>query len=404
MPFHREPQLSHALSGVRVVDLTRNLAGPFCTMLLADLGADVIKIERPGHGDDTRGWQPPSWNGESATFLSANRNKRSIVVDLDQREGQDLVRRLIRGSDVLVESFRPGSLRERGLDAEALREADPRLICCSVTAYGDRGPKSRRPGYDPVLQADTGIMDLTGYPDGPAARVGIGAIDLGTALWASIGIQAALMQREATGAGAYVQTSLFETAAWWMSYHLVGYLATGRPPGRQGTGTPFIAPYETFPTADGDLLVAAANDGLFAALVAELGVPDLGGDARFATNPDRVRHRGELRALLAPAFLLRTATEWEQRLAKRGIPCSRVRTVADLAADPQLDALGMLVPYPHPTVPELRLVPTPVSLDGQRGATRNPPPRLGEHTDAVLDELEIDAATRDRWREQGVVA
>jgi crotonobetainyl-CoA:carnitine CoA-transferase CaiB-like acyl-CoA transferase len=162
MTFHLGPQLSHALSGVRVVDLTRNLAGPFCTMLLADLGADVIKIERPGHGDDTRGWQPPSWHGESATFLSANRNKRSIVVDLDQREGQDLVRRLLRGSDVLVESFRPGSLRERGLDAETLRKADPRLVYCSVTAYGDRGPKSRQPGYDPVLQADTGIMDLTG--------------------------------------------------------------------------------------------------------------------------------------------------------------------------------------------------------------------------------------------------
>ncbi|WP_432826290.1 CaiB/BaiF CoA transferase family protein [Dactylosporangium sp. CA-092794] len=404
MTFRLEPQLSHALSGVRVVDLTRNLAGPFCTMLLADLGADVIKIERPGTGDDTRGWQPPSWNGESATFLSANRNKRSIAVDLNRPEGQDLVRRLLRGADVLVESFRPGSLRQRGLDAQTLRTAAPRLIYCSISAYGDRGPKRHRPGYDPVLQADTGIMDLTGYPEEPPARVGIGAIDLGAALWASIGIQAALMQRDATGAGSHIQTSLFETATWWMSYHLVGYLATGQPPGRQGTGTPFIAPYETFPTADGDLLVAAANDGLFAGLIAELGLPAIGGDARFATNPARVRHRGELRALLAPAFLLRTAAAWERLLTKRGIPCSRVRTVADLAADPQLDALGMLVPYPHPAVPGLRLVPVPVSLDGGRGATRNPPPRLGEHTDAVLDELDIDAATRDRWRRQGVVA
>ncbi|HTX86111.1 MAG TPA: CoA transferase [Streptosporangiaceae bacterium] len=403
MPF-LESAVSHALSGVRVVDLTRNLAGPFCTMLLADLGAEVTKIERPGTGDDTRGWHPPSWNGQSATFLSANRNKRSIAVDLNHPEGQGLVRRLVHGSDVLVESFRPGSLQRRGLDAETLTKADPRLIYCSISAYGDRGPKSDQPGYDPVLQAETGIMDLTGYPEEPPARVGIGAVDLGTALWASIGIQTALMRRAATGAGTYVQTSLFETATWWMSYHLVGYLATGQPPGRQGTGSPFIAPYETFPTAEGELLVAAANDGQFADLIAELGMPAIGNDPRFATNPERVRHRGELRALLAPAFLLRTATVWERLLTKRGIACSRVRTVADLAADPQLGALGMLIPCPHPAIPGLRLVPMPVSLDGRRGATQNPPPRIGEHTDAVLDELDIDAATRERWRRQGVVA
>ncbi|MFD2415544.1 CaiB/BaiF CoA transferase family protein [Amycolatopsis pigmentata] len=399
-----EPQLSHVLSGVRVVDLTRNLAGPFCTMVLGDLGADVIKIERPGQGDDTRGWQPPSWNGESATFLSANRNKRSIAVDLNRREGQGLVRRLLENADILVESFRPGWLRERGLDAETLRAADPRLIYCSISAYGDRGPRNHQPGYDPVLQADTGIMDLTGYPGEPPARVGIGAIDLGAALWASIGIQAAITQREATGVGAHVRTSLYETATWWMSYHLVGYLATGKTPGRQGTGTPFIAPYETFSTADGDLLVAAANDKLFTALVAELGLPGIADEARFATNPDRVRHRHELRALLGPAFRVRTAADWEKLLTKRGIPCSRVRNVADLAADPQLEALGLLVSYPRDDIPDLRLVPVPVSLDGRRGATKNPPPQLGEHTEAILDELGIDATSRERWRQQGVVA
>lgn len=379
--------LSDALRGVRVIDLTRNFAGPFCTMLLADLGADVIKVERPGAGDDTREWRPPEWNGHSASYLSANRNKRSITVDMDTDHGREVIRRLAETADVLVESFRPGSLQARGLDAESLRSLNPRLIYCSISAYGQQGPKSHLPGYDPVLQAATGILDNTGYPDEPAARVGVGAIDLGSSLWAAIGIQAALREREQTGEGAHVQASLFETATWWMSYHLAGYLASGQPPQRAGTATSFIAPYETFPTADGDILIAGANTGIFVALVTELGLTGLAHDARFASNADRVAHRGELRALLLEALSQRTAEEWEQALTARGVPCSRVRNVSELVTDPQLEAIGLLENHPHPDIPDLRLVGLPISVDGLRGAKTHAPPRLGEHTDEVLAEL-----------------
>ena len=278
-------------SGLRVVDLTRNLAGPYCTMLLADLGADVVKIEQPGAGDDTRSWAPPLWGGVSATFLAANRNKRSLALDLDRPEGVDIVRSLASRADVLVESFRPGSLDRRGLGYEALRELNPRLVYCSVSAYGHDGPLAGRPGYDPVLQAYSGIMSITGESDGPPVRLGIGAIDLGTGLWATIGILASLAAREASGEGSRVETSLYEVATWWLSYHIAGFLGSGVVPHRQGTTASFIAPYEVFETAEGGLMVAAANDRLFAAFVEVLGGPELVDDERFDTNPSRVANR-----------------------------------------------------------------------------------------------------------------
>ncbi|GGH47031.1 CaiB/BaiF CoA transferase family protein [Microbacterium album] len=378
-----DPEGRGPLDGVRVLDLTRNLAGPFCTMALADLGADVIKIESPA-GDDTRRWHPPSWNGESATFLSANRGKRAVVLDLDDPAGQDAARRLAATADVVVESFRPGALGRRGLDHAAVAALNPGVIYCSISAYGAAGPKSGLPGYDPVIQADTGIMALTGEPDGPAVRLGIGAIDLGTALWATIGIQGALIERARTGKGARIETSLYETGAWWLSYHLMGYLGSGGAPSRQGTGTPFIAPYEVFEARDRGILVAAANDRLFAALAAELGVPEAVSDPRFAGNADRVAHKAELRAVLAPRFAADDAESWERRLRARSVPCSVVRTVADLAADPQLEALGLLRPLPHPAVPDLRVVDMPMAIDGVRGRAASAPPLLGEHDAEVL--------------------
>ena len=274
-----------ALKGIRVVDLTRNLAGPYCTMLLADLGADVVKIEQPGAGDDTRSWAPPLWGGVSATFLAANRNKRSVAVDLDRPEGVELVRQLARDADVLVESFRPGSLERRGLGYEAMREANPRLVYCSVSAFGQEGPLSDRPGYDPVIQAHTGILSVTGESDGPPVRLGVAAIDLGTGLWASIGILAALTARNETGAGSRVETSLYEVATWWLSYQIAGFLGSGVLPHRKGTQAPFISPYEVFEASDGGIMVAAANDRLFVALCEVLERTDLLSDARFATNP-----------------------------------------------------------------------------------------------------------------------
>jgi crotonobetainyl-CoA:carnitine CoA-transferase CaiB-like acyl-CoA transferase len=398
------PPLAESLTGLRVVDLTRNLAGPYCTMILADLGADVVKVESTTGGDDSRAWQPPDLNGESATFLSANRNKRSLAVDLDTDAGRELVRELAADADVVVESFRPGSLRLRGLDYESLYELNPAVIYCSITGYGNRGPKAGRPGYDPVLQADTGIMELTGYPADPPARLGIGAVDLGTALWAVVGIQAAIASRARDGEGTLIEASLFETSTWWLSYHLIGYLGSGKIPRRQGTGTPFIAPYEVFATAEGELFVGAGNDRLFHSLAVELGVPELLDDPRYSSNEARVANRDSLRTAIQGALLRQPAAEWETRLNNRSIPCSAVRTVADLAADPQLEALELLTPFPHPHIHDLRLVDMPVSAGRRRAGHRYPPPLLGEHTDQILAELGIDDTRISELRDKEVIA
>jgi crotonobetainyl-CoA:carnitine CoA-transferase CaiB-like acyl-CoA transferase len=396
--------LQSSLAGIRVLDLTRNLAGPYCTMLLGDLGADVVKIEAPGRGDDTRAWTPPSWNGESPTFLAANRNKRSLAVDLDHHDGAAIVRDLARRADVVVESFRPGALDRRGLGYDALTGLNPGLIWCSISAYGGVGPLAGQPGYDPVLQAHTGIMSMTGFPDGPPVRVGIGAIDLGTGLWATIAIQAALAERGRHGRGTRVDTSLYEVSLWWLSYHMESYLATGRSPSRAGTSTSFIAPYEVFPTSDGEgVMVAAANDNLFSSFVGALGLAGLTADPRFVSNPERVAHRDELQALIAARTRTHTAAELEELLNRSAVPCSRIRTVGETAEDEQTAALGMLANLTHPLIPDLRVVDMPVSEGGVRADIRRPPPMLGEHTEAILGELGYAEDRVRRLRDDGAI-
>jgi crotonobetainyl-CoA:carnitine CoA-transferase CaiB-like acyl-CoA transferase len=391
------------LEKLRVLDLTRNLAGPYCTMLLADLGADVVKIEQPGTGDDTRAWAPPRWGDESATFLAANRNKRSLVLDLDSPRGLEVVKRLALRSDVFVESFRPGSLDRRGLDYETLSAENPRLVYCSVSAFGADGPMAGLPGYDPVLQAFSGIMSLTGEPDGPPVRLGIGAIDLGTGLWASVGILAALAERESTGRGGRVETSLYEVATWWLSYHLAGFLGSGTVPHRQGTTASFIAPYEVFATAEGGLMVAAANDRLFEVFVDALGAPELVNDERFRSNPLRVANRDSLRELLTPLLSVRTAVEWHDLLSARSVPCSPVRTVADLAGDEQLASLGLMSHSVHPDLGPIQLVGMPMRRDRRRATREDPPPTLGQHTDDVLRELGFGDDDLAALRRDGVI-
>jgi formyl-CoA transferase/CoA:oxalate CoA-transferase len=373
-------------------------------MILGDMGADVIKIERPGIGDDTRNWTPPSWNGESTTFLSANRNKRSLAVDLNLPEGVQIVQKLASQADVLVESFKPGSLGKRGLGYEDLKGKNPGLIYCSISGYGNEGPLHNSPGYDPIMQASTGIMDMTGEPDQEPVRLPIAVNDMGAGMWAVIGILSALITQRETGHGCKVETSLFETAAWWMNYHITSYLATGVPPVRCGTGTPFIAPYEVFPATDEGLLVCVGNDNLFRGFVEELQIPELAADERFATNPMRVENQVELRRLIIERFQTRTASEWESKLKARAIPCSRILTVADLVQNEQLQALKLLKSSPHPSIPDLRLIDLPVSQNQERAAQRYAPPLLGEQTNKILIELGYTENEIGELRKNGVIA
>lgn len=391
------------LSGIRVLDLTRNLAGPYCTLVLGDLGADVVKIERPDGGDDTRAWSPPTWGGISTMFLAANRNKRSVAVDIDTEAGCEVVRRLSASADILVESFRPGALSRRGLDAAKLRALNPRLIYCSVSGFGSQGPLSQRPAYDPAIQAYTGLMDMTGEPDGRPVRSGTALIDLGTGLLSAIGVLAALRNRDRSGQGSLVEASLYETAAFWLGYHILGYVASGIVPHRVGSATPFIAPYEVFEAADGSLFIAAANDRQFEALAKCIGQPSLAVDPRFQTNADRVNNRQVLAEAINAAVLRQDRATWEAALTEAGVACTPVRTVADLVDDVQLNTLGLFEHFDHDVIEDLRLVGQPFRLGGARGAHRGAPPHLGQHTYEVLASVGFEASAIQDLEAAGVV-
>jgi len=393
--------LGTTLHGLRVLDLTRNLAGPYCTMILGDLGADVIKIERPQTGDDTRGWSPPSWDGVSTVFLSANRNKRGVTIDLNCETGLEIVRAMARQVDIVVESFRPGSLTRRGLDYESVKAANPTVIYCSLSAFGSTGPLKNEPGYDPVLQATTGMMAMTGEPGQSAVRIPVSLIDMGAAMWAAMGILAALRNRDATGKGALVETSLFEASIWWLNYHILGYFGTGRIPERWGSGTAMIAPYEVFPTADEGLLVGAANDNLFRRFTTVLGIPEMGTDPAYASNHARVEHREAMLAVIRPIMLTHTTAEWEAIFQAEGIPHSRVLTIAELVETEQFAEAGMLQPSPHPDVPGLQLIDLPVTHNHSRTTRPTPPPRLGEHNAEVLGEFGYSEAEQEALRTAG---
>lgn len=387
-----------ALDGVQVIDLTRNLAGPYCTQILAELGADVTKIERPEGGDDTRHWAP-SARGTSPMFEAANRSKRSVAVDLDDPRGQEIIRRLARDADVIVETFRPGALDRRGLGWGDLREVNDQLIYCSISAYGQSGPRAGQAGYDPVVQAASGIMSITGEPDGPPVRLGISALDLGSGVWAVVGILHALRSRDQTGKGCRVDTSLFETASWWLSYHLALYFATGVVPTRLGSASPVIAPYEALPTAEGHLFIAAGNDHLFRVVCEILALDDLPADPRFTTNTDRVANREQLAELLTVGLASAPADVWEARLQERGVPCSRLATVADLASDPQLLALDMLC-----SKNGSQCVLSPLAFDSERPQPRSSPPRLGADTESVVRRLGYTETDLEDLLRDGVIA
>jgi crotonobetainyl-CoA:carnitine CoA-transferase CaiB-like acyl-CoA transferase len=374
------------LAGIRVLDVTTSLAGPFCAEILGALGADVVKVERPDTGDDGRAWGPPFWNGESAMFLSVNADKRSLAVTLRDERGREAVLRLAERADVFLQSLRPGLAERMGLGQDAVRARNPRLVYCSIGAYGHVGPLRDEPGYDALMQAAGGLISMTGERGGHGARVGSSLVDLGTGVWAALGITAALLEREKSGSGSVVDTSLYETALSAVGYHLVGYLADGTVPSPQGTTFPMVAPYEVFATLDGELMVAAGNDRLFRALCGALGTTELAADPRFATNPDRVRNREVLIPLVTERLRERSTAEWAERLSAAGVPAAPVADVADVVAAEQTEALGMLQAVPHGSIPALRLAALPLSFDSERVAHRLPPPAVGEHTAEVLRE------------------
>ncbi|MFT7721479.1 MAG: CaiB/BaiF CoA-transferase family protein [Roseateles sp.] len=411
-PASPSPQ---ALSGVRVLDLSRVLAGPWCTQTLADLGADVIKIERPGSGDDTRAWGPPylkdgdgADTSEAAYFLGANRNKRSLAVDLATPEGQAIVRRLAGQVDVLVENFKVGDLARYGLDAQTLLAEHPGLVICAITGFGQTGPYAGRAGYDYAIQGMGGLMSVTGerddLPGGGPQKVGVAVADLFTGMYATVAILAALRHRDATGQGQVIDMALFDTQLAMLANLGSNYLCSGKAPGRMGNAHQNIVPYQVFEASDGHLILAVGNDRQFAKFCGIAGHPEWAADARFASNAERVRHRAVLVPLLEAAMRQRPRAEWLAALEAAQVPCGAINSIAEALADPQAEARGAVVGLEHPLAPQLRLIASPMKLSATPVQYRHAPPLLGQHSDELLREAGCSVEDITAWRAAGVVA
>jgi formyl-CoA transferase len=404
-----------ALDHLRVLDLTRVLAGPWCTQLLADLGADVVKIERPGSGDDTRAWGPPYLKDaagddttEAAYYLSANRGKRSVTVDISKPEGQQLVRRLAAASDVVVENYKVGQLAKYGLDYAGLSVTNPRLIYCSITGFGQDGPYKDRAGYDFIIQAMGGFMSITGerddLPGGGPQKAGVAVSDLMTGMYTTVAILAAVAQRERTGHGQYIDMALFDTMIAMLANMNMNYLTTGKAPGRAGNAHQNIVPYQVFAAADGHVVIAVGNDRQYAKFCEIAGRPDLAADERFAKNAARVHNRAVLVPLLEAIVREKPATFWAEKLEAAGVPCGPINSIAQALADPQAVARAIRIDLPHPTAGTVPLIGMPIRMSGSSPSYERPPPLLGEHTDEVLRELAgLDAAGIAELRASGVI-
>lgn len=376
-----------ALDNIVVLDLTRILTGPFCTMMLADFGADVIKIEPP-QGDDTRRWGPPFVDGESAYYLSVNRNKRSIVMDFRDPADRARFLAMVRQADVVVENYRPGTMERWGFDYEHLKEVNPRIILASISGFGATGPGRHRPGYDLVAQAMSGLMAVTGDGRDPV-KAGFSVGDIGAGMWAAYGIMVALWTRERTGAGQWIDTSLYEALISWQTYLAGNYFATGEAPVPLGSAHPNIAPYQAIRAQDGYLVVACGNDALWDKMVKECGIP-FGDDPVFRTNPDRVQHREELiERLENEVFVHRPVAEWLTRLERAGVPAAPIQSFGEIFRDPQVRSRDMLQMVEHPTLGPLKQIGIPVKLSETPGAIRTPPPLLDQHRQEILQQFTV---------------
>jgi crotonobetainyl-CoA:carnitine CoA-transferase CaiB-like acyl-CoA transferase len=400
-------QASGPLRGVKVFDLTRVLAGPTCVQMLGDLGADVIKIEKPGSGDDTRGFAPPFMPGtkESAYFVGANRNKRSVTLDIAKPEGQAIALKLIAGSDILVENFKVGALAKYGLGYEELHRKFPALIYCSITGFGQTGPYAERPGYDSLIQAMGGVMSLTGEPNGQPQKVGIPLADLFAGLYGCIGVLAALRHRDATGHGQQIDIGMLDTHAAWLANQGMNYLATGENPPRLGNQHPNIVPYQVFATSDGYVVLSIGNDPTFKRFCDSFGLAHLLADARFATNAARVENRALVTDTLTPVMKTKTTAEWVEKLEALKIGCGPINTLHEVFADPQMQSRGVVVHMDHAATSKgVEVIANPVRLSETPPDYRLPPPMLGQHTDEVLTErLGLSKAELEVLRRDGVI-
>src|SRR4051812_22478218 len=389
------------LDGITVLDLTRVLSGPYCTMMLADMGARVIKVEQPGKGDDTRGWGPPFVNGESSYFLSINRNKESLTLDFKTDEGRAILDRLIARADVVVENFRPGTLDKLGFDYATLSRRYPRLIYCSISGFGHTGPRRKEAGYDAVMQAEGGLMSITGSADGPPYRLGVAVADIVSGMFAAQGVTSALYARERTGRGQEVDIAMFDSVVALLSYQAGIYFANGVAPPRLGNRHPTIVPYETFRASDGDFVVAVGNDDQWRRFCSVTGFPE---DEDYATNRQRVTGYDELKPALDARLKCETRAFWIDRLKAAGVPCGSVRDLHEVFSDPQTQARDMLVELEHTVAGMLKVTGTPLKFSDTPGSVRTPPPLLGEHTDTILArDLGFDNAQIDGLRTKGVI-
>jgi crotonobetainyl-CoA:carnitine CoA-transferase CaiB-like acyl-CoA transferase len=391
------------LAGIRVLDLTRVLAGPFCSMSLGDMGAEVIKIEEPGKGDDTRGW-PPFAGGEATYFLSVNRNKKSLTLNMKATEGQEILRKLVARSDVMLENFRPGTMERLGFGYDSLRRLNPRLIYCSISGFGESGPEASRPGYDLIVQGESGIMDLTGFSDGPPVKVGNSIADLVAGIAAAQGITLALLARQRSGKGQKVEIGMLDVMASLLTYQAGLYWNAGGRPARRGNQHPSIVPYEVFQAKDAYLTLGVANNSLWERCCRAIGRAEMAQDPRFDSEANRVAHRGALIPLLNEVFATRPVAEWLKRLEDAGVPAGRIKSVAEVCESAHLKARGMAVRLSHPKAGGITVMGVPIRLWDTPGAASAPPPLLGQHTDEILTRLlRLPKARVERLRAAGVV-